>query len=210
MERWRFCECQIQRRTEKLIAASQITPEFRKRTFENFRTKGRPATVLDAYEAAKEYYASFQKIRGKRQNSIALLGTPGAGKTHLLMAIANALLKDGIGVLYFPWVEGFNDLKADFDLLESKIQRLQTVPVLFIDDALKGRTTATDFQREQLFAIVNYRYLNNLPILLSSEWDFEQFCDFDMGTGSRLYEMCKDYAVVIRGGIEVNYRLTGG
>ncbi|WP_412104701.1 MULTISPECIES: AAA family ATPase [Viridibacillus] len=32
-------------------------------------------------------------IKGIRQNSIALIGQPGVGKTHLLMAVANNSMK---------------------------------------------------------------------------------------------------------------------
>lgn len=208
-EAWKFCECAERKRIERLFKASQITEEFRKKTFDNFDVEGRPQAVKDAYEAAKEYVADFENIRHQRRNSIALLGVPGCGKTHLLMAIANNLMQNGVGVLYFPWVEGFNNLKANLDLSEEKVYRLQTVPVLYIDDLFKGREKPTEFQREQLFAIVNHRYLNNLPILISSEWDFDRICAFDMAIGSRLYEMCRDYAVLLQGGLELNYRLSG-
>lgn len=208
IEVWKFCECRDKKRIQRLMKASQITDEFKKKSFSNFRCEGRPALIQDAYETVVEYWEAIPEIKDSRKNSIALLGIPGCGKTHLLMAVSNNLLDNGHGVLYFPWVEGFNDLKADFDLAEEKIRRMQSVEFLFIDDLFKGRKEPTDYQREQLFAVVNYRYLNNKPILISSEWDFDQICRFDMGVGSRLYEMCKDFAVQIKGGKELNYRLS--
>ncbi|WP_245596888.1 ATP-binding protein [Shimazuella kribbensis] len=60
----------------------------------------------DAYECAITYHDSFSDIRKERQNSIVLLGAPGSGKTHLLTSIANGFLDQGIGVIYFSWVEG--------------------------------------------------------------------------------------------------------
>lgn len=197
------------KKIERLFRFSQITDEFRKMTLESFDTLERPQIIVDAFETALEYVESFESLKRNRQNSMALLGVPGTGKTHLLTGVSNELIKNGVSVLYFPWVEGFNGLKADFDLVEEKINKLQSVPVLYIDDLFKGRREPTEFQKEQFFAIVNYRYLNNLPILVSSEWDFDQICGLDMGSGSRLYEMCKDYTVIIKGGIHLNYRLNG-
>lgn len=101
-----------------------------------------------------------------------------------------------------------NELKDDFDLLLTKVQQMQQVEVLFIDDMFKGRKEPTPFQLEQLFSIVNYRYLNNKPMLISSERDIDQMCEIDEAIGSRIYEMCQDYTVLLKGNSkELNYRL---
>ncbi|MNT65772.1 hypothetical protein D3C72_2037790 [compost metagenome] len=143
---------------------------------------------------------------------MALLGRPGSGKTHLLMAISNHLIANGVGVIYFPWVEGFNELRGNLDTLDTRIKALQQAEVLFLDDLFKGQELVagkepTKFQLEQLFAIINYRYLENKPILVSSEKTIAQFCGFDEAIGSRINEMCRDYKVILNGGIELNYRL---
>lgn len=208
-ERWRFCECRELKRVERLFSSSQITEAYQKLGFKNFRTQGRPQPIVDAYTCASTYFKNFHEIKEQRQNSIALLGVPGSGKTHLLMAVANNLLRQGVGVIYFPWVEGFNELKDNLDNLDFRIHQLQKVPVLFIDDLFKGRKIPTEFQTEQLFAIVNYRYLNNLPMLVSSERDIDELCEIDTATGSRIYEMARDYCVIMKGGSELNYRIVG-
>lgn len=209
VEFWQTCSCVAQKKIERLFRSSEVTEEFRKKSLRNFDVEKRPQIILDAFDTATEYVELFDSIKHDRQNSIALLGIPGTGKTHLLMGIANELMQSGVGVLYFPWVEGFNDLVSDLDLVNEKVNRLQKAPVLYIDDLFKGRKEPTEFQKVQFFAIVNYRYLNHLPILVSSEWDFDEICGLDMGSGSRLYEMCKDYTVIIKGGVNLNYRLNG-
>ncbi|OMD66034.1 hypothetical protein BSK62_13280 [Paenibacillus odorifer] len=203
----RECECKKLRRTEKLMKSSKITEEFQGKTFRNFNVTGRPEKVKEAREAAFNYTMNFEDIRNHRANSICLLGRPGCGKTHLLMATSNNLLAKGVGVVYFPWVEGFNEIKNDFDKLEERIKRLQMAEVLYIDDMFKGRSVPTDFQIEQAFAIINYRYLEKKPILISSERSIMQLCEIDEGIGSRINEMCEEYRVVLTGGIELNYRL---
>lgn len=208
-EAWKPClVCKDWRKAEKIMKQSHITPEFQKKSFDDFKLSGRPQNIVDAKECAEDYIADFPSIREERKNGIALLGIPGCGKTHLLMAVANGLIKRNIPVIYFPWVEGFNELKANLDSLEDRIGLLQRIDVLYIDDMWKGRKEPTPFQVEQAFAIINYRYLNRLPILISSEYDIDGMCHFDMAIGSRIYEMCKDYLVVINGDPKImNYRL---
>ncbi|MFD2746968.1 hypothetical protein ACFSTH_11710 [Paenibacillus yanchengensis] len=71
----------------------------------------------------------------------------------------------------------------------------------------KGRKEPTTFQLEQLFGLVNHRYLNNKPLLISSEKSISQICEFDEAIGSRINEMCRNYRVILSGSQELNYRL---
>nr|WP_245733037.1 ATP-binding protein [Salipaludibacillus aurantiacus] len=211
-EYWRDCTCVAWRRAERLMKSSEITEEFKKKGFKSFRTEGKPPQIKDMYETARDYYMDFDKIRGERQNSISLHGNPGTGKTHLLLAVSNNLMsKRGIGVLYFPYVEGFNDLKDDFDKLEQKLNRMKYVDVLFIDDLFKparGKPRATDWQVEQTYAVINHRYLNHKPIMISSELSTDEICDIDEALGTRIFEMSKDYTVLVQGDRrELNHRL---
>ncbi|RAL26728.1 ATP-binding protein [Thermoflavimicrobium daqui] len=208
-EVWCWCECHVQRRVERLFKYSRITNEFRRLSFESFILDGRPQPVKNAFACAKAYLEYFSRLRSGRNNSIALLGKSGSGKTHLLIAVANSLLSQGVGVLYFPWIEGMNDLKSNFEVISDKVQQLKQVEVLFIDDLFKGRKTVTDFQLEQLFDMINYRYLNHLPIMVSSEKDIDQLCTIDEAIGSRIYEMCKDFTVILKGDKSLNYRIAG-
>lgn len=204
------CICKKDRRIERMMKSSKITKNFQQRTFKNFTKEGRPKVVCNAYDAAWNYVMNFTKSEEK--DSIALLGRSGCGKTHLLMAISNNLISKGIGVVYFPWVEGFNELRSNLDTLDERIRVLQQTEVLFLDDLFKGQEKVpgkepTKFQLEQLFAIINYRYLEQKPILFSSEKTIAQLCGFDEAIGSRIAEMSRNYRVVLAGGIDLNYRL---
>ncbi|WP_349410818.1 DnaA ATPase domain-containing protein [Pseudalkalibacillus sp. SCS-8] len=208
------CSCVKQKNVEQLLLSSEITEAFRKNTFENFVTEGKHPMIKDALQCAQEYILDFTEIRDTRANSIALLGQPGSGKTHLLTAISNHLMVEKqVSVLYFPYVEGFDDLKDDFEILEEKMERMKKVDVLFIDDLFKpiGRNRkprATEWQIERMYALVNYRYLNHLPILVSSELTVDELESVDEALGTRIYEMCSHYTVLIQGNKKVlNQRL---
>lgn len=206
IEIWRDCDCVKERISERLMKSSKITPEFQKKTFGNFTREGRPPLVQDAYKAAYNYVQDLDD-KNIPNKSIALLGRPGCGKTHLLMAISNNLISKRTQVLYFPFVEGFNEIKSNLDSLETRIHQMQQAQVLYIDDLFKGRKEVTDFVIEQVFAIINYRYLEKKPVLISSEKTIAGLCEIDEGIGSRINEMCRDYKVMLQGGIELNYRL---
>ncbi|WP_238162454.1 ATP-binding protein [Cohnella sp. AR92] len=209
VEKWRMCvDCRDWRKAETVMKQSKITEEFMSKTFKGFQHETRPQIVQDAYQAAYEYAKEFPNIRNNRFNSLALLGDPGCGKTHLCMAVANHLMRKGVPVIYFPWVEGFNEMKNNLADLETRIGLMQRIDVLYIDDMWKGRKTPTDFQIEQTFAVVNYRYMNKKPILVSSEFDVDAMCKFDMAIGSRIFEMAREFCVVVHGDAkQVNYRL---
>lgn len=207
MDRWVDCKCKRNRDVERTFKSSKITSEFLAKRFDNFSLSNRPAIVRSAYQSAKIYADNFLQIRNERENSVCILGNPGCGKTHLMMAVANELMNKNVKVLYFPWVEGFNEIKDDLSQMDDRISRLQKVDVLFIDDMWKGRRAPTEFQIEQAFAIINYRYMEKKPILISSERSIDQMCDIDEALGSRINEMCKDFRIVVKGGRELNYRL---
>lgn len=206
LEVYAVCNCFTQGRAERIVNSSKITFEFRKKTFQSFEPAYLQDIVRNAHMCAIMYSGNFDDIRHNRINSVALLGQSGCGKTHLLMAIANQLMDKGVPLLYFPFVEGFNEIKSNFDEMEAKINKMQTIDVLFIDDLFKGRSQPTAFQLEQMFAVINYRYMNNLPMLISSEKSIEEIIGFDEAIGSRIYEMTREYRVELKGK-DLNYRL---
>ena len=85
------------------------------------------------------------------------------------------------------------------------ISNYQICEVILIDDLFKGKINESDINI--MFEIINYRYLNFLPIIVSSEFSIDRLLAFDEGVGSRIYEMCKDYVVEIEKDMNNNYRL---
>lgn len=214
MDKWEDCPCTKERAIERLMKSSQISDRFRKKTLNNFVTDGAAAIVKEAYQAAVEYTESFAEIKDSPQNSAALLGQSGAGKTHLLMGVSNDLLKKGVGVFYFPYIEGFSELKDNLDTAGTRLQKLKTAEVLFIDDLFKGGKRdkhtgikmPSDWEVDKMIEVINHRYLEQKPTLISSERDIAALCDIDEALGGRIHEMCRDYMVIIEGGMELNQR----
>jgi len=188
------------------MRTSKITEEFRKLTFGNYITEGKSEKLTKGKEVAFEYTKNFAEIRKRRENSIALLGQVGSGKTHLLCAVSNNLLSKGVQVIYFQYVESISELRSDYKEAHEKVNELKKSEVLFIDDLFKGVDLLTKFERQNLYELINYRYLNHLPTLVSSELNFEGLLKIDEAIGSRIYEMSYGHRYVFSG-LELNHRM---
>jgi DNA replication protein DnaC len=206
------CKCQAERKRERLFKNSKITPAFKAKSFYNFKPKGRPGVVAEMLMSAQHYANNFSELG--EQNWLVLLGEPGCGKTHLSMAVANQLINQGVPVLYFPHVEGFSEIQSTFrnseDDAESRLREMRKVPLLVWDDLFKGLERPRGWMVRMVFDVLNYRYLNLLPTIISSELVPAQLMAVDGSgaLGSRILERGKEHTVVASG-IECNYRLGG-
>jgi hypothetical protein len=57
--------------------------------------------------------------------------------------------------------------------------------------------------------IINHRYINNLPMMFSSEYLLKDLIDIDKAIGGRIKEMSQNYLYEITG-VENNYRMKKG
>lgn len=214
-ETWVLCpNCYERKRMERLLKSSEITDSFRQITFGQFHTEGKPPIIQDMKDTAIDYYQQFPKIRHGRKNSLMYMGVAGSGKTHLLTALSNNLMnRREVNVQYFPYVEGFNDLRDDFDLLEKKMAAMKEAGVLFIDDLFKpvrGVPRCSEWELIQMYAVINHRYLNHLPVLISTELQGEALFEIDPALASRIIEMSKDFLVTVTGDYkQLNHRMEG-
>ena len=202
----RRCECFEPTMAKRRIARSGISEPFRAKGFKNFDTRG-IAQLEKAFTICVDYCKNYPDIKELRHNSILLLGQVGSGKTHLALASANALLDfQKVRVVYMPYREMATRLKQNITDDNKAINELKTAPMLVIDDLLKGKTTDSDINI--LFEIVNYRYVCNLPLIVTSEKTTGELLDFDGAIGSRLVEMAEGRIIEFKGN-ELNYRLKG-
>lgn len=202
------CSCKAIREAEEILIKSGISEEFRKKTFNNF-DYSYDMSIYDAFYKAKSYVNNFDYSSPSRNKSIMFVGQVGSGKTHLSMAIANSLMEKGVGVLYMPYRDNITSIKQnmrDEEYYRKATNKFKNAKVLLIDDLFKGNITGSDVNI--MFEIVNFRYLNNLPLIVSSEKSIDEIMEIDEAIGSRLYEMSNGYVVNINGK-KLNYRMHG-
>lgn len=185
---------EIQRRLEqpeKLLNQSNLGERFKDRTFASFDAK----RDMNAFKACSNY-ANNANIMNDKRNGLIIAGGYGSGKTHLAAAISKVLIDRGIEVLFGTSVTHLDNIRNDFENtgINRYEARMKSVPMLVIDDL--GKEKKTDWTRQVLFDIVNYRYEHKLPMivttnLVSEDGDFGTLADHVEGAvWSRFCEMC--------------------
>lgn len=200
--------CYERREYKRLLASSGMGEAFIDKTFDNFKSWNKEAALARA--TAMRYAIEFEEVEHTAQNSLALLGTVGAGKTMLGCCVLNDLLGRNIGVRYVPYEEMVRNLKQsamDEEEYNRHLGNYVCSRVLFIDDLFKGSCTAADLKH--VYNVINGRYLAKRPMIITSELTIEQLLDIDYAIGSRIAERCAKYAFTFMDGAEGNYRLRG-
>ena len=203
------CDCMDVVRAKNRLVASGISEEFQAKGFNNFSDRGLE-TLKRAKEIGLNYCKHFMEIRNQRRNSVLYMGQVGSGKTHLSMAICNNIMNVyKVNCVYMPYRDEILKIKqtiTDEINYNNAINRFKCAAVLMIDDLLKGKNTEADLNI--LFEIINYRYLKNLPMIISTEKTMDELLEFDEGTMSRIIEMSRGHQIEISGK-EYNYRIFG-
>ena len=149
-------------KADKLLNSCNIGERFKQRTFETFKTYDKKTEI-----AKNNALAYVAEIDEKLKNCVNLFiignGRVGTGKTHLACAIAQSLMKDkGIPCKFINSANLIIELKDSFD-----IKPFVDVEVLIIDDL--GKEKGTEWVCEQFYAILNNRYENMRPTIITFE-----------------------------------------
>lgn len=212
----------------KVIArCSCYEKDYIKRLWENYGIKPEEVKKLNDYKPfntlttnlknkARNYIMHFKDIYSKRENSFGILGQSGAGKSHVSIAIGAALLDKNYKVVYMPYLEVMQELKAnamDYEYYEKITNRYKRAEVLIIDDLfkdkvkngkLKGELNEADMKH--IYPILNYRYNNRLATIFSTECDINMLLKLDEALAGRIIESCGEN-ITIFSGSQYNYRL---
>ena len=175
-------------------------------TLENFNYK-LSQQAIESFTTASKYVNNIASIIDSRENSILFCGKVGSGKTHLSMGVANKLMDRGIATIIMPYSQDIIKLKQnrmDKEYYNRLISKYKRAKVLLIDDLFKG--SVTDSDKSIIFEIIDYRYFNQKPLIISSEKTCEELLYIDEAIGSRIIEMSNGY-IVDNKGSKSNYRL---
>lgn len=143
-------------------------------------------------ETAKEYVKNWDAMQN---HNIGLLfwGKPGNGKTFAAACIANQLCENG----FYVRMTTLGDYLTRFSAMslnekEQYFHSITQCDLLIIDDF--GMERHTDYAQEQIFQVINKRYLAGKPLILTTNLNISQLkTPVDMQDErifDRVLEMC--------------------
>jgi len=182
------CACMARRVSIRRINQSGLRDSLLRYTMANF--------VADTPERKKVLRAAEDFCKTD-SGWFFISGKSGSGKTHICTAICGRLMDANKNVRYMLWRDDTVLLKAlttDGEEYQSRIRPFKSVPVLYIDDFLKGGHTEADIRLA--FEILNSRYNDSsLRTIISSELTLFEILGLDEAVGGRIYERSRGYVL---------------
>lgn len=174
-------------------------------TFENYQGEENQSLMI-----AKNFVEDYEEMK-KENIGLLFYGSVGSGKTYLACSIANSLIEQyQISVKIRNFAQIINELqKSSFEFDKNAyIESLVNTSVLILDDL--GIERDTSYAKEQVYNIVNNRYLKHKPTIFTTNLSYSQIENCTESVEyqriySRIIEMCipvmvlgEDYRKVIQ------------
>jgi DNA replication protein DnaC len=177
--RLQMCECRSsdvsQQIHNRLFAISNLE-KLQHLTFENFQPRGRIGLGPWQADSLERAYNQAQQFAEKLNGWLVLQGGFGCGKTHLAAAVANFAVGIGVPTLFITVPDLLDTLRFAYDdpqsTFEERFEEIRSAPLLVMDDF--GTQNATPWAQEKLFQIINFRYINRLPLVVTTNLLLEQ------------------------------------
>ncbi|RLV19586.1 ATP-binding protein [Streptococcus iniae] len=201
------CKCDRDREAKEKERAKQMEIERLKSccfnsiiqwayTFENYQGEENQSLII-----AKNFVKDYEEMK-KENIGLLFYGSVGSGKTYLACCIANSLIEQyQISVKIRNFAQIINELqKSSFDFDKNAyIESLVNTSVLILDDL--GIERDTSYAKEQVYNIVNNRYLKQKPTIFTTNLSYDtiQNCKDSVEYQriySRIIEMCIPVMVI--------------
>jgi DNA replication protein DnaC len=177
--RLEICTCrtgQVQEQIRDRLYQLSHLDQLGDLTFDNFNPHGRMGIGEQAAASIERAFNQAQLFSESRQGWLLLQGGYGCGKTHLAAAIANRCVALAVPTLFLTVPDLLDTLRFAYDsedlTFEERFDQVRGAPMLILDDF--GTQNATAWAREKLFQILNFRYINHLPVVLTTNLSLDE------------------------------------
>lgn len=212
------CKCTISRSIFNRFKNSRMSKQMLDCSFNKFSSKYYSKNQKDLvngktyYENAAEAVAGAQKfIRDVQDNpntdGLLFSGPVGSGKTFLACAIANSLLELKKEVLFTVVPDLLDQIRATYDdnneySEQELMNAAREVCVLILDDL--GAHNYTEWTRNKLYSILNYRLNNRLPTIITTNLELAELEAYiGERTTSRIIQMCRPYRLLVETDVRI-------
>ncbi|WP_265646021.1 ATP-binding protein [Verminephrobacter aporrectodeae] len=157
-----------QQRMEDRLNRAGIPKRFRARSFENYLadSDAKRHALVTARGFAEDFSA-----HARRGTTLVLAGNVGTGKGHLALSVAQHVMSLGHSVFFATAREIVLMLRGRWDDRsapgEMEVLRMLTAVSLLVVDEV-GVQFHTDAERDQLFGVLDGRYRDLMPTLLTT------------------------------------------
>jgi len=150
-------------------------PLYADKTFQSFQP--RPELPREKQQNLKRVLATAKEYANNPQGWLVFVGPYGCGKTHLAAAVANYCINHGHPVVFKEVPDLLDHLRATYSpesqvTYDQLFEGVRNAPILILDDL--GTESATDWAREKLYQIFNYRYAKKLPTVITMSTQVEE------------------------------------
>lgn len=146
-------------------------------TFENFNVSGNEKAKFMTPQERESLHQAFQVCEAFDAGWLLLEGGYGCGKTHLAAAIANHAVSKGEPTLFITVPDLLDSLRFAFNdpetTFEQRFAEIRSAHLLVLDDF--GTQNATPWAQEKIFQIMNFRYINKLATVITTNLMLDAF-----------------------------------
>ena len=177
--RLEICVCRqrdvSQQVRERLYSLSRLD-ELKGLTFDTFQPRGQQGLGEKQANSLEWAFNQAHQYARNLNGWLLLQGGFGCGKTHLAAAIANFAVGMGVPTLFLTVPDLLDVLRFSYDsedtTFEQRFNEIRNASLLVLDDF--GTQNATGWAQEKLFQIINYRYINKLPLVVTTNLGLDE------------------------------------